>query len=81
MVERTTFVEHLIVDERVATFGAVLRQSLQRIERDTRGLTAPPSITLVRRMSLVEVARLKLEPRTGTWFEVEGDMIRIVPHA
>jgi hypothetical protein len=75
--ERVTFVENIAVGGHLSTFHDALRVTLQRVEHESPGTVASVRVNVVRRMTVPEVARLKLDPAVGTWFEVTGDVLRV----
>lgn len=71
---RIVFVERLVVDGQPCAFGAVLEAMVRRLERETPRRAGPVRVNVVRRMASSEVARLRLEPASGAWFEVCGEI-------
>jgi hypothetical protein len=72
--ERIELISHIVADG--ARFSDVLPDVLHGMERNSPGIVGPIRVNLVRRLSATEIVRLRLEPETGTWFEVCGDAAR-----
>ena len=72
--ERVEFVEYVLAGGTgtcVGVFQAMLAQL-----SDTGVVLGSIRVSMVRRMTTLEAARLELQPVSGAWFEIRGNLLR-----